>query len=159
SPSIVTMYRPRALSNPAANAAVCPKFRRNRMMRSRASTACICARTSKLSSVLPSSTTMISYDRSQRVSVSVSSRTSSGSDDASFRIGMTTLKSIRCFPILSAFAASRFGQGQIHDKAAEEETHRRQRDGDGVRVHERERTVPVLHGEDPEQQVPRPASN
>ena len=54
------MYRPRARANPTEKAAVCPKFRRNRMMRSRGSSACKRARIAKLSSVLPSSTMMIS---------------------------------------------------------------------------------------------------
>ena len=54
------MSRPRACSKPAANAAVWPKLRRNRITRRCGSTACSRARISKLSSVLPSSTTMIS---------------------------------------------------------------------------------------------------
>ena len=91
SPSEVTMMRPRAWSNPAANAAVWPKLRRKRMTRRCGSIACSRARIWKLSSVLPSSTISNSYGRPHAVSVSVSSRWSSTSDSASLRIGMTTL--------------------------------------------------------------------
>ncbi len=54
------MNRPRAWANPAANAAVWPKLRRNRITRSRASIACSAASCANVSSVLPSSMTMIS---------------------------------------------------------------------------------------------------
>ena len=50
------MYAPRAWANPAAKAAVWPKLRRNRMIRTCASPAWIPASVSKLSSELPSST-------------------------------------------------------------------------------------------------------
>ena len=49
------MKRPRACAKPAANAAVCPKLRRNRITRSRGSGACSAASSSNVSSVLPSS--------------------------------------------------------------------------------------------------------
>src|SRR5580765_1548739 len=126
SPSDVTMIRPRAWSNPAAKAAVCPKFRRKRMTVRCGSTACNRASVSKLSSVLPSSMTISSYDRPQARSVFDSSACSSSSDAASFRTGMTTDRSIIGM-ILSGFAASGFAPEHISGKGGHQDTHERQR--------------------------------
>src|SRR5512139_3107362 len=90
SPSEVMISRPRAWAKPAANAAVWPKLRRNRITRTRASRAWTAARRSKLSSVLPSSTNRISYGRPVPWSAAVSSSTSCAMFGDSFRIGMTT---------------------------------------------------------------------
>src|SRR5262245_8206140 len=126
SPSEVTMIRPRAWSNPAAKAAVCPKFLRKRMTVRCGSTACNRARVSKLSSVLPSSMTMSSYERPQARSVFDSSACSSPSDAASFRTGITTDRSTIVM-ILSGFAASGFAPEHISGKGGNQDAHEGQR--------------------------------
>ena len=68
------MKRPRAYANPAANAAVCPKFRRKRMTRTRGSAAWWAAIRANVSSVLPSSMTMISKERPNASRAAISSR-------------------------------------------------------------------------------------
>src|SRR5262245_14662188 len=126
SPSDVTMIRPRAWSNPAAKAAVCPKFLRKRMTVSCGSTACNRASVSKLSSVLPSSMTMSSYERAHARSVLDSSACNSSSDAASFRTGITTDRSTIGM-ILSGFAASGFAPEHISSKSGYQDAHEGQR--------------------------------
>src|SRR5262245_37970190 len=93
SPSEVTMIAPRAAANPAENAAVWPKLRRNRITRRRGSAACSAARIAKLSSVLPSSTATISNGRPHALSVSTSSAWSWRRFGDSLWMGMTTERS------------------------------------------------------------------
>src|SRR5438034_3605830 len=149
SPSEVTITRPRAWSKPAANAAVWPKLRRNRITRSRGSTACKCARISKLSSVLPSSTMMSSYDRPQPASVCVTSRWRSFSAGASFRIGMTTLMSGTAVMIrdLSAVSALRFVPEHVGGQAGEQQTHGPEGRGRLMRLNEGDRPLAVPDSE------------
>src|SRR5947208_8797736 len=157
SPSMVIMTRPRALSKPAAKAAVWPKLRRNRITRSRVSVACSRARRSKLSSVLPSSTTMISYGRPQADSVCVSSRWSSLSAGASFRTGMTTLSSGDIVVIirdLSVLPVLRFAPQDVGDRADQENGDRQNGGQRGVAIDECHRAIAVPEGQERFDEVP-----
>src|SRR5579863_9854061 len=85
--------RPRAALKPAANAAVWPKLRRNRITRTRRSVTCHSRRRANVSSVLPSSTRMSSYGRPQALSASVNSLLSGPTFSPSLKTGMTTERS------------------------------------------------------------------
>src|SRR5437773_3150759 len=89
SPSIATITSPEAASNPAARAAVCPKFLASEVSRTRGSRLAIAVSASVVPSLLPSSTYTISDGRPIRRSTSVRRLCSSWTVATSLKSGTT----------------------------------------------------------------------
>src|SRR5574340_230022 len=101
SPSEVTTTSPRERSNPAANAAVCPKLRRNRTALTRRSAASSSSSRARVPSVLPSSTSTSSKERPDASIAAATCRCRSDRFSASLYSGTTMETSGRSSPSIA----------------------------------------------------------